>query len=176
MRRRELLAGVGALGALGVGGAVAFTDLSLTDRGGVEGVEPVEIQRFEARGSPQGTEKVPEPDRVTFVEMFATWCGICQRNMPELVEAAEAVDDDVQFLSVTNEPVGQTVQPADVVEWFESRGGNWHLAVDDELELSRRVDATGVPTHLVFDAENRITWEKTGFTESDTIVERVQSA
>jgi len=176
MKRRELLAGIGAAGALGAGGAVAFTDLSLTDRGGVEGVEPVEIERFDAQGSPPGTATVPEPGRVTFLEVFATWCGICKRSMPELVAAEAAVTDDVQFLSVTNEPVGQTVQPADVVEWFESRDGNWELAHDDDLELSRRIDATGVPTHMVFDAENRITWEKNGFTGSETIVERIESA
>jgi len=176
MRRRELLAGLGALGVFGVGGAVAYTELGFGGNGGVEGVEPVELQRFDAPGSPPGTERIPEPGQVTFLEVFATWCGICQRNMEPLSQAASMADDDVQFVSVTQEPVGRTVQPEDVVEWFADLGGNWPVAHDEDLELSRRVDATGVPYSVVFDAENRIDSTHTGFEGADSVLERIESA
>jgi thiol-disulfide isomerase/thioredoxin len=175
VKRRELLAGLGALGVVGAGGAVAYTDLSFTGTDDVKGVEPVELQRFDAPGSPPGTETVPEPGRVTFLELFATWCGICQRNMEPLGEAAAAVGDDVQFVSVTSEPVGQTLQPEDVVEWFTDLGGNWRLAHDDDLDLSRRLSAGEVPHAFVFDAENRVTWDHIGYTDADTVIGAIGS-
>jgi len=171
MRRRELIAGVGALGVFGAGGAVAYTDLNLTGDNDVEGIEPVELERFDA----PGTERIPEPGRVTFLEMFATWCGICERKMEPLSETKAAVDD-VQFVSVTSEPVGRTVQPEDVVEWFSELGGNWPVAHDENLELSRRVDATAVPYAVVFDEENRITSSSVGYAEADTLIDRIESA
>lgn len=176
MRRRELLAGLGALGVFGVGGAVAYTELGFGGNGGVEGVEPVELQRFDAPGSPPGTERIPEPGQVTFLEVFATWCGICQRNMEPLSQAASMADDDVQFVSVTQEPVGRTVQPEDVVEWFADLGGNWPVAHDEDLELTQALDASGVPYSAVIDADNRLTWADGGYKESSTILDRIDEA
>jgi len=170
MERREFIVGLGAAGIVGAGGYAAYT------RGGSPGVEPVELRRFDAPGSPPGTETVPERGRVTFLEMFATWCTICERKMSELTNTHEAVGEDVQFVSVTSEPVGRSVEPADVVEWFSSLGGNWPLAHDEELELSRRVDATAVPYAVVFDEQNRIVSSSTGFADAETLIDRIGSA
>jgi thiol-disulfide isomerase/thioredoxin len=176
MRRRELLAGLGALGVFGAGGVVAFTDVDLQGGSNVDGIDPVDLRRFDAPGSPPGEETIPEPGRVSFVEMFATWCGICQRKMDPLAEVEAAVGDDVQFVSVTSEPVGRTVQPEDVVAWFTDLGGNWPVAHDEELELSRRLDATGVPYAVVLDEENRITWSNTGYSNADKMIRKVENA
>lgn len=176
MRRRELLAGLGALGVFGAGGVVAFTDVDLQGGSNVDGIEPVDLRRFDAPGSPPGKETVPEPGRVSFVEMFATWCGICQRNMEPLGEAEAAVGDEVQFVSVTSEPVGRTVQPKEVAEWFTDLGGNWPVAHDEELELSRRIDATAVPYAVVLDEENRITWTHTGYSSADSVIDEIENA
>jgi thiol-disulfide isomerase/thioredoxin len=167
MRRREAIAGLGALGVLGAGGAVAFGQL-----GNSEGdrIDPLELPRIDAPGSPPGTETVPETGRVTYLSLFATWCTICQRKMDPLGEAAAAVDDDVQFVSVTNEPVGKTVDAGEVAAWWADHDGSWPVAYDETLELSRRVGARGVPYSVVFDADNRVTWSDGGYQETDDIL------
>jgi hypothetical protein len=175
MKRREALAGLGALGVLGAGGAVAF---GVTDRFDSEGdrIEPLELPRIDAPGSPPGTETVPEEGRITYLSLFATWCTICQRKMGPLGEAAAAVDDDVQFVSVTNEPVGKTVAPGEVAQWWADHDGAWPVAYDEALELSRRVGARGVPYSVVFDADNRVTWSDGGYQETDDILGHIESA
>lgn len=160
MKRREVIAGLGSLAVLGGGAALAFG----TGDGGSEGVEPLDIETLDAPGSTAGTISVPERGRVTVLELFATWCGVCESTMPELAEAHEAVGDEVQFVSVTNEPLGETVTREDVAEWWTDHGGNWTLGVDDDLELTQRLDATGVPHTVVFDADNRIAWQHHGRT------------
>ena len=180
MRRRELLAGAAGLGVLGVGAATVYGDFDVSDRNGEEtdtegDIEPVTLPRIEARGSPPGEEEVPEAGRVTFVELFATWCSICKANMDPMGEAAAQLED-VQFVSVTNEPVGQTVAVESVVEWWDEFDGDWHLAHDADLELTRRLDATEIPHAAVFDEDNALVWESTGYKNTETILDAVEAA
>ncbi|WP_267162126.1 TlpA family protein disulfide reductase [Halovenus salina] len=171
MRRREALAGLGALGVFGGGAAVAFGGFDFS--GSEDEIEAVELPRFDAPGSSAGTETVPEQGQVTYVTMFATWCRTCRREMDQLDEAASSVSDDVQFLSVTNEPIGETIQPADVVDWWEEHDGNWPVAHDEDLELTQALDASGVPYSAVIDTDNRLTWADGGYKESSTILDRI---
>ncbi len=171
MRRRDLLAGVGGLGVLGGGGALASGAIEL----GSDGVDPVELDTLDAPGSEAGTMTVPERGRVTFVEIFATWCTVCQSMMPRLAEVHEAVDGDVQFLSITNEPVGTTVSREAVVEWWTANGGAWPVALDADLALTERLNAGGVPYAVVFDERNRIVWEHRGRASVDELTERIRS-
>lgn len=174
MRRRELLAGVAGLGVVGVGGAVSTGHLQLGDD--ANQIEPVTLPRIEAPGSPAGTEAVPRRGDVTFLELFATWCEVCQRNMQPLGEAAAAVEDDVQFVSVTNEPVGRTVSAERVAEWWTSHDGSWPVVHDQDLELTGRLDARSVPFAAVLDRENRITWTETGEVTAETLAARIGEA
>jgi len=175
MKRREAIAGLGALGVLGAGGAVAFGNIDQFDSEG-DRIDPLELPRIDAPGSAPGTETVPEEGRVTYLSLFATWCTICQRKMGPLGEAAATVEDDVQFVSVTNEPVGKTVAPEDVVEWWVEYNGSWPVAYDETLELSRRVEAPGVPFSVVFDADNRVTWSDGGYQEAAEILDHIDDA
>lgn len=184
MRRRDLLAGAAALGIFGVGAASTFGDgLPGTTSGSEEQspgtvgatVDPVTLPAIDAPGSPPGERTVPERGRVTFVEMFATWCTTCQASMSELRAAHERADD-VQFVSVNIEPVGETVEKADVTEWWVEYEGSWPVTYDAELELTRRLDATEVPFAAVLDAENTIQWTGRGYKEADTIVAEIEAA
>lgn len=158
MKRRDLLAGLGSLAVLGGGGALAMGAFDQEN----PGVDTVELETLAAPGSEAGTMAVPEQGSVTFVELFATWCTVCQSMMPRLAEVHDAVGDDVQFLSVTNEPLGNTVTKDDVAEWWATHDGDWTVAADTDLDLTQRLDATGVPFAAIFDEQNRVVWTHRG--------------
>lgn len=178
MRRRELLAGAGALAT--VGGAAVFVhggvgnsdDIGRSDS---DTIEPVTLPRIDAPGSPPGDEQIPRPGVVSFVEVFATWCPTCQANMSELVEAESRVED-IQFVSVTNEPVGQTVSREEVAAWWREHDGGWPVAHDDDLELTRRLDVNAVPLAAVVDADNVVRWTSSGEETADAVVEAIRDA
>ncbi len=172
MRRRDLLVGAGSLAALGGGAAVAFDLVGSNE----EAIEPIELETLDAPGSEAGTATVPELGRVTFVEIFATWCGICQDMMPDLAATHAAVGDDVQFLSVTNEPLGNTVTREDVAEWWERYDGAWTVAADPELELTRALDSSGVPYKFVLDERNRVVWRNQGRSNAEEMETRIRDA
>lgn len=174
MRRRDFLAGAAGLAVVGGGAAYALGDLSLI-REEDAGMAPVELPGIEAPGSDAGTVTIPNEGQVNFVELFATSCPACQRMMPELRDAA-ATADDVQFVSVTNEPLGHTIDAEDIAEWWAERDAHWQLAHDEELELTMALDANAVPYSAVFDAENRLVWSDDGYKTDDELLDAIESA
>lgn len=172
MRRRDLIVGAGSLAVLGGGAAMAF-DVVGSDE---STVRPLEIETLDAPGSTAGTTMVPELGRVTFVEMFATSCTICQSMMPDLAATHDAVEGDVQFLSVTNEPLGNTVTREDVIEWWVDNGGDWTVGVDPNLDLTRVLDSSGVPYKFILDEENRIVWRSRGRSSEEEMTRQIRDA
>lgn len=162
MNRREFVAAGASLGILGGGAAVATGYLDLGESAREAETEPVDIETLDAPGSDAGTIAVPKEGRVTLVAFFATWCRICRRSMPALGTIYDERGDDVQFLSVTNEAVGGTVTREDIVEWWARYDGRWPVAIDSDLELTARLDASSVPTTFVLNVDNEIAWSATG--------------
>lgn len=171
MRRRDLLAGVASAGVVGVG-AWAVTADSLGS-----GHEPVTLETIEASGSASGEVRVPEPGRVSFLDFFGTWCGPCETQMPALAAAHDRVEGtDVQFLSITNEPVGQTLSREEVAAWWAEHDGAWTVAHDADHRLTERHDVTRLPTAVVLDGENSVTWSHVGLAEADELVAAIEDA
>ena len=170
MRRRELLAGLAGVAAVGVGGA------SILDGGSSSRVAPVTVTGIDAPGSRGEQLTVPERGRVTFVEVFATWCSVCKASMEPLADAHDRVGDDVQFVSVSNEPLGHAVSRDELRRWWVAHDGDWQLAADEGLALTEALDATGIPTVVVLDEQNRVTWAATGRHSAATIVEHIEAA
>lgn len=174
MKRREVIAGLGSLAVLGGGAALAL------DGTGSNGssMEPLDVETIDAPGSSDGTVTVPQRGQVTVLELFATWCGVCESMMSEMTTAHERLGSEVQFVSVTNEPLGETVTQNDVSAWWADHGGAWTLGADTDLTLTQRLDAKGVPYTVVFDADNRITWSHRGRMDAsklETVVKRVRT-
>lgn len=170
MRRREFVAGAVGLAALGAGAAYASR---FPDEGTVQ---PVEVETLDAPGSEAGVVEVPRRGEVTLVELFATWCSVCQGMMGDLREVNDEVGDEVQMVSVTNEPVGHTVTKEEVVEWWRENDGAWTVGIDDGLVLTDALDATSVPTTVILDEKNEVVASEKGDKSADEITEKVREA
>lgn len=170
MRRRTLLGGLAGLATLG-GGAWYLTQ-------GTEStiVEPVELDPV---WTPDETQQltVPETGRVTVVEFFATWCDICEGKMPTLRQLYEGIDpDEVQFVSLTIEPLGATVTAEDVQAWFASNEGRWPVAGDEGLHFTRELGVINIPRTVVFDPGNRIVYDEVGDRPASVYREAIDEA
>jgi thiol-disulfide isomerase/thioredoxin len=174
VRRRELLATLATATAAAAAGCDSLGE-SMTGADEEE-TGPVTVETIDAPGSEAGTATVPESGRVTFVEFFATTCDICAAQMSVVGQAHQRIDDDVQFLSVTSEPVGLSVSKAEVASWWADHDGRWPVATDDGTTLARRYDATSVPTAVVIAPDGTVTWSHSGRTTASRIVEEIQSA
>lgn len=154
MKRRELLAGAAGLGVVGTISYLTFLD----DRTGA--VDAYTIETIDAPGSEAGETTVPTGDEPTLVTFFATSCPVCSAMMPTFRDLH--AETDVRFVSVTNEPVGYTVERSEVVEWWRDHEGEWTVGIDSALELTGALDVSSVPHTIVIDADRRPVFSKAG--------------
>lgn len=188
MRRRELLAGAIGTGIVASGAAIAIRGVpgtgadpmadedELASGGDESGArEPIEVETIEATGSEAGAVVVPDAERVTFIEFFATWCTSCQSMMPDLNEAASRVPETVRFMSVTSEPVGDRLPEEELRAWWDEHDGNWTLGIDPVSELSVRYDGVPFPRSVAIDSTGVIQWDHTGITDAEAILAGIET-
>jgi thiol-disulfide isomerase/thioredoxin len=188
MRRRELVAGLAGLATVGTAAWASQQQLGQNRQPGTgsdggpsnertaTGVSPVTLETVAAPGSEAGTVAVPARGTVTFVSFFATWCHVCESEMPALAAAHTNVGGGVQFVSVTNEPVGHSVSREDVADWWREHDGNWPVALDADLELTEALSVAGVPRLFVIDADNQVAWTGKGRVPAETIEREIADA
>ncbi|WP_436346943.1 TlpA family protein disulfide reductase [Natronorubrum sp. FCH18a] len=183
MRRRDVLAGLGSAGVVTGAGAIAVygipsTESLLGDKSDTEPDDPLEIETIDARGSEAGTIEVPDLGRVTFVDLFGTWCPPCIEQMPALAAANDRIGDDVLFCSVTNESVGEngSITEAELAEWWADNDGNWTVGHDPASEITARYLEGGFPTAAAIDASGRVQWAESGVKTADELVSGIEQA
>jgi thiol-disulfide isomerase/thioredoxin len=179
MKRRDLLAGLGSVGAIGGAGLVAtgtIPDAFGTGSETPEPVEPTTLDTIDAPGSRDGEVTIPPDNRAAFVDFFGTWCAPCVEQMPALAEAEDRLGDEVRFVSVTTEDVGGSVSEDTVVEWWRDNGGDWLVAADVTAALAAKLNVGAYPTAVAIDAGGRIRWSEAGIHTADEIVAGIETA
>ena len=85
------------------------------------------------------------------VNLWATWCPPCRREMPALA-AAQAWYDDVHIVFANQGEDAGTIQ-----RYLDAEGLDLDLVLVDRLsQLSQDAGARGLPTTLFFDAKGRL--------------------
>jgi len=105
----------------------------------------------------------------TVVNLWATWCPPCRREMPVLAKA-QAQRGDVTFAFVNQGESGQVIS-----EYL--RGGDLQLRnvlLDPASAVSQEAGSRGLPTTLFFDAGGRLVDTHIGGLSEASLVQKLQ--
>jgi cytochrome c biogenesis protein CcmG, thiol:disulfide interchange protein DsbE len=87
------------------------------------------------------------------VNLFATWCGPCRQEHPELVAFDEAHNQagDVELVSVLFDD-----RPNSAREYFDQNGGEWPVVIDEDGRIATDYGVSGVPETYVIAPDGRV--------------------
>ena len=140
--RKPLIAGLGAGGLVwgSMFGAILLMETATLPKGALTTLagEPVELAAL-AAGKPM------------VVNLWATWCPPCRREMPVLA-AAQKRETGVSVVFVNQGESGTTAQ-----RYFTNVGLDVaNVVLDPGAAIAREVGSRGLPTTLFYDADGRL--------------------
>lgn len=163
-----------ALQVLFVGLLAAIVYVLVTTQPGDYARDPGMIPAFELQQIPEGTLTQADLDgHITVLNFFATWCGPCVGEMPELVRFAASLDEDVQLIGVS---AGYDTLDQ-VLPFLDTHSVNFPVVLQGE-KLLNKVGSESLPTTLITDSSGRVVVSFEGpITRSqlDAAVQRVRA-
>lgn len=152
---RRRLAALGAAALL-----LAACDSDGIDVNDVEAAEPPPRGTvLEDAGWPETAawiRRETEEGRPVLVNILASWCAPCERELPLLIEASEA-NPDIAFLGVDHQD-----QRDNAEEFIEEQGVTFPTVFDVAGDVAYAIEGRGMPTTAVFDEDGRLVARHTG--------------
>jgi thiol-disulfide isomerase/thioredoxin len=96
------------------------------------------------------------------VSFFATWCGPCAQEIPELIKISKEFGDDFQFLLVdVNEKRDK------VKKHIEDKGISLQVVLDKYGVVRKSFGGMDIPLLVVINKKGQITYQHTGYVKGD---------
>jgi thiol-disulfide isomerase/thioredoxin len=104
----------------------------------------------------------------TVINLWATWCPPCRREMPVL-QQAQAANADINFVFVNQ---GET--PESVSRYLREQELPLHnVLIDAHLEVGKSLGQRALPTTLFFDARGQLMSSRIGELSHATLTQRL---
>lgn len=120
---------------------------------------PISFEATDMDGNTVSAELFSQSE-LTMVNVWATYCDPCLREMPGLGElAGEYADDGFQIVGVISDvPEGSRQEALDLAaELIEQTGADYpHLLLSESLYYALLTDVTAVPTTFFIDREGTV--------------------
>ncbi len=151
----ELAGAVSLMRMLPRGGALtgeSAGEFQLTDLGGM----PVSLSAM--RG------------KVILLTFWATWCGVCREELPQLENLYQNLrdHDDFAVLTINIDQPSESVPP-----FVRKNGYRFPVLLDSDNRVSSAYDVRGIPANFIIDRAGKIIWScACGFDWSDRTLQQ----
>lgn len=134
--------------------------------------KPVTVEKISL--ADLGKLRTTAPGKFLMINFWATWCGPCQTEYPELITTHQWYNNrNFEFVSVSVDDPKQGVAVKRFLDGAHSAIRNLHVDSDDVFAIQKAFDATwesGVPFTIVLAPDGKVIYRKEG--ENDILTLR----
>lgn len=97
--------------------------------------------------------------QTVFLNFWATWCGPCKMEMPDIQALYEEWDEnagDLVVLGVAGPGIGQEGSAEDIAAFLEANGYTYPVVMDDTGTLFSQYGISAYPTTFMIDPEGNV--------------------
>jgi thiol-disulfide isomerase/thioredoxin len=109
------------------------------------------------------------PGKPVIVNLWASWCPPCRREMPTL-ESAQAAHPEVEFVFANQGESAEAVKAFLSAQGLELR----NVLLDSTTALARQSNSSGLPTTLFFNAKGELVDRRAGELSPATLAQRLE--
>ena len=97
--------------------------------------------------------------KTVFLNFWATWCGPCKMEMPDIQALYEDWDEnagELVVLGVAGPNIGQEGSAEDITAFLEENGYTYHVVMDETGTLFYQYGISAYPTTFMIDTEGNV--------------------
>lgn len=111
------------------------------------------MENFSCETNKGNTFSLDGRSKPAFINFWATWCGPCCMEMPDLQDVYDEYKEKVDFIFVncgdSKETISNFINTSEISYTFP-------IGYDENNELAFKYNITGIPTTYIVDAKNEI--------------------
>lgn len=113
--------------------------------------------------------------KIIFLNFWATWCGPCQSEMPEIQELYEKSEElGVQILAVCTPSVGGEMSEEEIAAFLEEKGYTFPVLMDTYGVFTSKYGITAIPTTFFITEDFKVLGYVSGAMDLDTMEKLIE--
>ncbi|MBE6052476.1 MAG: TlpA family protein disulfide reductase [Clostridium sartagoforme] len=107
-------------------------------------------------------------EKPVVINIWASWCGPCQAEMPYFEEAIKKYGDDVEILMV-NLTDGKRETKENALKFLKDNNLEMDVVFDEELNAANTYNVKGIPRTIFVNKDGEITYDREGLIDENTL-------
>ena len=107
------------------------------------------------------------------VNIWASWCGPCQVEMPYFEEAIKKYGDEVEILMV-NLTDNQRETKESALNFIKNKGVEMSIVFDEKLSAANTFNVMGIPRTIFINVDSEITYDREGVISEDILFSNIE--
>jgi thiol-disulfide isomerase/thioredoxin len=106
------------------------------------------------------------------LEFMASWCSACRKQSSEVLKLHKSYGNKVVFITISVDPNYDTVNRFS--DYVDAHNISW-LACRDTNAVAQRYEIEAIPTLILIDPNQQISWQHTGWASANTLSEQIEN-
>lgn len=115
---------------------------------------------------PFNTSKIENDGKPIIINFWATWCAPCKRELTNIAELYPDWQDEtgVKLIAIS---IDDSRNVAKVEPYVNGEDWDYEILLDVNQDLKRAMSVNSIPHTFLVDANGKIVWQHTSYSEGD---------